>query len=148
MLRSALLLLAFALMLVGTPHISSAQDREQGNFPICKGSGRITCVVDGDTIWYRGEKIRIADINTPEVSRPACQNEAALARRATLRMQELLNSGPFSLIRDPQDNRDTDHFGRLLRIVMRDGQSLGAILVAEGLAEQWQGRRRDWCIAG
>ncbi len=31
---------------------------------------RRTCVVDGDTIWLEGVKIRIADIDTPEISQP------------------------------------------------------------------------------
>ena len=29
-------------------------------------------MIDGDTIWLNGDKIRIADINTPETSEPAC----------------------------------------------------------------------------
>ena len=42
-------------------------------------------------------------------------------------------------------DRDQDQYGRDLRIITRDGQSLGDTLVAEGLAERWQGYRRDWC---
>jgi endonuclease YncB( thermonuclease family) len=33
----------------------------------------------------------------------------------------------------------------LLRTVTRGGKSLGEILVAEGLAERWSGKRGDWC---
>src|SRR5687768_10767713 len=42
-------------------------DREAARFGLCGGMGRAggDCVIDGDTFWYRGEKIRIADINTP-----------------------------------------------------------------------------------
>lgn len=75
--------------------IASAQvtwtDREQATFPICGSAKRITCVVDGDTIWYRGTKIRIADIDTPEVSDPGCAREAQMGGKATYRMQYLLN---------------------------------------------------------
>lgn|GEM_PF-2326224 len=28
----------------------------------------------------------------------------------------------------------------------RDGRSLGTVLMEEGLAETWTGRRRDWCL--
>ncbi|WP_156318214.1 hypothetical protein [Porphyrobacter sp. AAP60] len=35
--------------------------------------------------------------------------------------------------------------GRSLMLVTRDGASLGAVLVREGLAEQWGGVRRAWC---
>ncbi|MBU1254430.1 MAG: thermonuclease family protein [Alphaproteobacteria bacterium] len=117
-------------------------DREAARFDICTGRGRVTCVVDGDTIWYRGEKIRIADIDTPEVSRPECPREAELGAIATQRMLALLNAGAFSL--KPVD-RDRDRYGRLLRTVTRDGASLGAVLVDEGLAEEWGGARLEWC---
>ncbi|MEP2723043.1 thermonuclease family protein [Roseibium sp.] len=117
-------------------------DTESARFKICTGRGRVTCVVDGDTLWYRGDKIRIADINTPEVSQPDCAREAELGAVATQRMRALLNAGPFSL--EPVE-RDRDRYGRLLRTVTRDGASLGAVLVDEGLAEEWQGRRRGWC---
>lgn len=105
---------------------------------------RRTCVVDGDTIWYEGAKIRIADINTPETSEPDCAQEAELGARATARMTELLNEGAFSL-EAWTDGRDKDRYGRELRIVTRGGQSLGEVLVAEGLAERWTGHRRNWC---
>ena len=143
MLRPVLLLLLCALQLILPPSLS-AQDLEQGTFAKCSGSGRITCVVDGDTIWYRGTKIRLLDINTPEISQPACAREAELGEAATLRLMALLNAGPFSLI---SEGRDVDRYGRQLRILTRDGQSLGAVLVAEGLAEVWQGRRSSWCAA-
>ena len=122
----------------------SGADRESASFARCRGPVRITCVVDGDTFWYRGEKIRIADINTPEVSEPGCAAEARLGEQATLRLVELLNDGPFAL--DSID-RNRDRYGRLLRTVSRKGGSLGEVLVREGLAERWQGRRGDWCPA-
>ena len=111
-------------------------------FPVCAGGKRVTCVVDGDTFWLDGTKIRIADINTPEVGQPACAAEAALGRQATSRMKELLSAGPFQL---QGIDRDEDVYGRKLRIVERDGQSLGAILVAEGLAHSWRGHKESWC---
>jgi endonuclease YncB( thermonuclease family) len=106
------------------------------------GLVRVTCVVDGDTFWLDGTKYRIADINTPEISSPQCAREADLGRRATERLAELLNAGPFTL---SSIDRDEDQYGRKLRIVSRDGQSLGLALVAEGLAHEWQGYRQGWC---
>jgi endonuclease YncB( thermonuclease family) len=122
----------------------TTRDRERVLFPICDRGKRVTCVVDGDTIWYRGTKIRIADIDTPEVGRPRCPREAALGRRATARMRELLNAGPFSL--EPLANgRTQDRFGRELKVITRDGRSLGSVLVREGLAARWGGPKRRWC---
>lgn len=98
-------------------------------------------VVDGDTFWYEGVKIRIADIDTPEVA-ARCPAEARLAARATDRMRELLSAGPFEL---RSVDRDEDRYGRKLRVVTRGGRSLGDQLVAEGLARTWTGRRQPWC---
>jgi endonuclease YncB( thermonuclease family) len=117
-------------------------DTEQAEFDQCVGGHRVTCVVDGDTIWYQGTKIRIADINTPEVSEPQCAYEAQLGARATERLTGLLNAGPFSFA--PID-RAYDKYGRRLLVVTRQGRSLGDTLVAEGLAERWRGYRRSWC---
>ncbi|WP_324748871.1 thermonuclease family protein [Sphingomonas sp. LY54] len=98
-------------------------------------------IVDGDTFWLGEDKIRVADIDTPEV-RGRCPEESALAARATRRMEALLNEGPFELHRV---DRDEDRYGRKLRVVTRDGRSLGDRLVAEGLARTWTGRREPWC---
>ena len=111
-------------------------------FALCAEGPRTTCVVDGDTFWLNGEKVRIVDINAPATHGAACAAEAALGERAKRRLAELLNSGPVRL---ESAGRDRDRYGRLLRRVTRDGQSLGERLVAEGLAEPWQGRRSDWC---
>jgi endonuclease YncB( thermonuclease family) len=122
----------------------AAADSETARFALCDGRGSAggNCVIDGDTFWYAGEKIRIADINTPETSAPECAREAELGAAATGRMLALLNQGAFTL--EPVD-RDRDRYGRLLRTVTRDGESLGAVLVGEGLAEEWRGYRGNWC---
>lgn len=113
-------------------------------FARCDGSVRYTCVIDGDTIWYRGEKIRIADINTPELSQPQCAREADLAERATKRLTVLLNEAPFE-IRKQTFGDDSDRYGRSLRVLVRDGESIGDVLVREGYAETWKGYRSGWC---
>ncbi|ANU07017.1 thermonuclease family protein [Paraurantiacibacter namhicola] len=115
-------------------------------FAPCTSAPRVTCVVDGDTFWLDGTKVRVADINTPETHRPACAAERALGEQATRRFTQLLNAGPFQL--EAAGARDTDRFGRKLRVVTRGGQSLGMVLVEEGLAEPWQGRRANrWCAS-
>lgn len=111
-------------------------------FGLCHTGGGTNCVVDGDTFWIGGKKVRIADIDAPETHPPRCAEEADLGERATLRLQALLNAGPVTLA---AADRDTDRYGRLLRIVERDGRSLGDQLVSEGLARRWTGRRRPWC---
>lgn len=112
------------------------------SFGICGSGARETCVVDGDTFWLKGEKIRLSDIDAPEISEPKCASERALGERAKHRLTALLNMGPFGLKRGV---RDEDRFGRKLRTVYRNGESLGSLLVTEGLAREWSGRREPWC---
>lgn len=107
------------------------------------GLRRVTCVVDGDTFWLHNEKIRIADIDTPEVSRPRCAEERVLGDRATRRLVTLLNDGPFEL--SAIGGRDEDQYGRKLRVLLRNGRSLGDQMVSEGVARTWTGRREPWC---
>ncbi len=120
----------------------SAQARAAHSFAVC-GTIRQTCVVDGDTIWLEGVKIRIADIDTPEISSPKCSTEYERGIRARDRLVVLLNGGEFEL--RPIGNRDEDQYGRKLRVIMRSGRSLGDQLVSESLARTWTGRRESWC---
>ncbi|MBY8335593.1 thermonuclease family protein [Alteriqipengyuania sp. NZ-12B] len=104
---------------------------------------RRTCVVDGDTIWLEGVKIRIADIDAPEISQPKCDDEYELGIKARDRLVVLLNQGDFEAV--TIGSRDEDQYGRKLRVLLRDGRSIGNQLVAEGLARTWSGRREPWC---
>lgn len=51
------------------------RDPHSARFTICLGPIRANCVVDGDTFWFEGAKIRIADIDAPEISEPRCASE-------------------------------------------------------------------------
>jgi endonuclease YncB( thermonuclease family) len=110
---------------------------------LCERPRQHDCVVDGDTIRFGGSTIRIEDIDAPETGEPKCASEGRLGRRATLRLLELVNVGPFEVVYT--GGRDTDVYGRTLRRIERDGRSLGDTLVAEGLARPWNGARRSWC---
>jgi len=125
--------------------VAPARTAAAARFGLCHTGGGVDCVVDGDTVWIGGANVRIADIDAPETHPPRCAEEADLGERATLRLQALLNAGPITLA--PAD-RDTDRYGRLLRIVERNGRSLGDQLVSEGLARHWTGRRLPWCNGG
>ncbi len=126
-----------------TIHQSVESIWKSERFAACGYLSRTNCVVDGDTFYMNGEKIRIADIDAPETTGAQCSSEADLGARATRRLHALLNEGPFEL--KHFSSRDTDRYGRKLRIVMRDGVSIGDRLIAEGLARRWSGRRMPWC---
>lgn len=112
-------------------------------YRLCAGTSLRNCVIDGDTIRRGGLSIRLEDIDAPETFGPDCALEEALGRQATTRLVELLNAGPFEVVYT--GGRDEDAYGRKLRIVVREGRSLGDTLVAEGLARYWDGARRSWC---
>jgi endonuclease YncB( thermonuclease family) len=112
------------------------------NFGFCHTGGGTNCVVDGDTLWFQGQKVRVADIDAPETHDYRCQSEKALGDKATQRLIQLVNSGPVSL---QSIDRDEDVYGRKLRIVMVNGTSVGDTLVSEGLARYYEGGRKPWC---
>ena len=107
--------------------------------PICGSGKRITCVVDGDTVWIAGEKIRLENIDAPEVQ-GRCPVETDLARRSTVRLAELLRQGPVEITRSGKDR-----YRRTLARLTVAGRDVGAVLITEGLARPWQGRKEEWC---
>ena len=126
----------------GSLPTSAATNPVRANFGLCHSGGGTNCVVDGDTLWLGGQKIRVADIDAPETHDPRCAQERALGDQATRRLRQLLNGGAVSL---EAIDRDEDKFGRKLRIVLVDGRSVGGTLVDEGLARWYAGGRRPWC---
>lgn len=115
---------------------------ERADLSFCHVGAGYNCVVDGDTIWLKGEKIRVADIDAPETHDYRCASEKELGDRATTRLHDLLESGPITL---QSIDRDEDTYGRKLRIVLVNGESVGDTLVSEGLARYYGNGRRPWC---
>jgi endonuclease YncB( thermonuclease family) len=118
------------------------RDAGRAHFGYCHVGGGYNCVVDGDTIWLEGVKIRLADIDAPETHDYRCPYETQLGDRATVRLHKLLQDGELSL---QSINRDEDRYGRKLRLVLVNGRSVGDVLVSEGLARYYNGGRRPWC---
>lgn len=105
---------------------------------ICSAGPRSHCVHDGDTFWHEGEKIRLVDIDTPELN-GKCASEKALAIRARNRLLDILQA-PYRIHREGKDR-----YGRTLAVVTVNVRSVGDMLVSEGLARTWSGRRESWC---
>lgn len=107
----------------------------------CFGPVRVTCLVDGDTGWEMGRKWRLGDIDAPELSKPRCPEELERARAAQDRLTELMRDGYRIHWRD----RD-DRYGRtLVDVQLADGRWAAEVLMDEGLARPWTGRRKPWC---
>lgn len=102
---------------------------------------RADCAADGDTLHWRGTKVRIADIDTPEIDHARCPAERARGEAAKARLIALLNARPFEV----RYTGKLDRYGRTLAVIVNDGGNVGEQLVREGLARRWDGARRAWC---
>lgn len=101
-------------------------------------------VIDGDTVVIGVETIRILNIDTPEIRHAQCDAERRLGLIAKRRLEVLLSAGePF--VRRGDNGRMTDKYGRTLAVLSVGNRDLGDILVAEGLARRWNGKRQPWC---
>lgn len=103
-------------------------------------------VIDGDTIWLNREKIRIANIDTPEIGEAKCDSELARGLEAKAALKALLNGREIIITRgDPKNGRMIDKYGRTLALVSVDGKDVGETLVRLHHARPWTGKRRPWC---
>jgi endonuclease YncB( thermonuclease family) len=114
----------------------------RASFSYCKWGGGTNCVVDGDTFYIGGQKVRIADIDAPETHDYHCRSELELGERAARDLQALLNSGAVTMT---LIDRDRDVYGRLLRNVRVNGRDVGEALISAGVARAYAGGRRPWC---
>jgi endonuclease YncB( thermonuclease family) len=90
----------------------------------------IARVIDGDTVALsNGKKVRLVQIDTPELGGGECYSQAA--RRALLRLTPV--GSAVLLEADPALDR-VDRYGRLLRYVKRDGVNVNIRLVLVGAA--------------
>lgn len=106
-------------------------------------------VHDGDTIRCGRERVRLANIDAPELegserctgasrrrlaySRNPAWCDAALGRRARNALAVYLRQGTVRLI--PQGR---DRYDRLLARVTVNGHDAGAFLIGRGLAHPWR----------
>jgi endonuclease YncB( thermonuclease family) len=112
--------------------------------PVCGTGRRVNCVVDGDTLWLNGEKIRIVNIDAPEV-RGRCAAEKRHAAEATKALVRLVSNAPLRLAREGRDR-----YGRTLAAIVTPRGNVGDMLVRLDLAARWRGHREPagtWCGA-
>jgi micrococcal nuclease len=132
----AWILLFAALAAVGGGVVSLGGDKSDGSRSGGTLSGRVTKIVDGDTIHValggRDEKVRYIGMDTPETHKPGtpvqCFGRAASAYNA-----RLLEGRSVDLRTDAETR---DRYGRLLAYVYRrpDGLFVNAELVRRGFA--------------
>lgn len=81
-------------------------------------------LVDGDTFWYGGERIRIRGYDAPERSEPG-------GFAATQRLELLLHEGQVRIV--PQA---TDSYGRTVADVYVDQRNVAEVMIAEGYTKK------------
>ncbi|MBN9033690.1 MAG: thermonuclease family protein [Rhizobiales bacterium] len=96
--------------------------------------------MDGDTFWLGRMKVRLADIDTPEITDAKCASERQRGEAARDRLLALLNSREWELVLDGKDR-----YRRALGRLVSGNADAGAILVREGFARPYGGHRRPWC---
>ncbi len=124
------------------PPAAGQPDFAARSIPLCGSGKRVTCVVDGDTLWLDGRKIRISNIDAPEMQ-ARCGQERQKAEAATRKLQSLVSGKALQI-----DAEGDDRFGRLLARLSSQQGDVGDALVREGLAVRWTGHRADpaiWC---
>ena len=102
--------------------------------PPAGSPGRVTRLVDGDTLWVSGVKVRLIGMDTPETHRPGTPVQC-FGQAASRRMAALLPVG--TRVRLVYDLGRLDRYGRTLAYVYRvaDGLFVNAQLVREGYAK-------------
>ena len=115
----------------------------RGRFYFCGTSGLDTCVADGDTFWFSKTRITLADIAAPATDKAACQQERDRGFAAKVRLRDLLNAGKFDI--EVLKGQPLSAGSSVMRVVTRDGRSLGSILVSEGLAKPRLAPNQSWC---
>lgn len=109
------------------------------SMPICGSGKRTNCIVDGDTIWVAGEKIRLEGFNAPEMN-GSCDRESRMAIQARDELRRALNGRAFTIERNGQDR-----YGRTLATIRVGGHDVGDRLISKGLAHEWRGFKESWC---
>ena len=98
--------------------------------------GKVTRVVDGDTVAFKVhkgpvEKVRLADIDTPERDQP-------WGTEATTALRKWLMTKPARI-----EVVDTDRYGRLVATLWVDDENINRRLVKEGHAWVYRKYLRD-----
>lgn len=108
--------------------------------------------VDGDTIKCDGVNMRdmgdgapfVSGYDTPEIgSNSECNAERRLGEAAKARMSHLLATPG---VRIEYSGKEDRYDRPLVRAILPTGQTIGNVLIAEGLAVEWRpGQSWSWC---
>ena len=102
---------------------------------------------DGDTCYVtvdgKNNKIRLLELDTPEISKPKCDEELELGLKARDYINNLIENA--SSIEFKTEYKE-DYFGRILSYLIIDGEDVSAKLVSNNLGVVYdRNNKNDWC---
>ena len=102
---------------------------------------------DGDTcyVMIEGEKakIRLLELDTPEISKPKCDAELELGLEARDYLNNLISNASSIVIKTEYEK---DYFGRTLAYLIIDGEDASAKIRSNNLGVIYErDNKKDWC---
>lgn len=98
-------------------------------------------IVDGDTIAIGRERIRLRELDAPEIFHPKCAAEFGRGIAATIRLEQILRSAPLDIQRHGHDR-----YGRTLAFLYAGTRDVSRQMIDEGFAVEFGHGRPDWCL--
>ena len=102
---------------------------------------------DGDTCYVslKGEKlkIRLLELDTPEISQPKCAKEKKLGIKSRDFVNNLIKNAKKI---EFKTDYEFDYFGRILSYLIVDDEDVSALLVKNNLGIVYKkGHKKNWC---
>ena len=102
---------------------------------------------DGDTCYVMIDgnkaKIRLLELDTPEISKPKCEAELELGLEARDYLNNLITNASSVEIKTEYEK---DYFGRTLAHLIIDGEDASAKIRNNDLGVIYErGNKQDWC---
>ena len=102
---------------------------------------------DGDTCYVMidgtKDKIRLLELDTPEISKPKCEAELELGLEARDYLNNLIANASLVEIKTEYEK---DYFGRTLAHLIIDGEDASAKIRSNNLGAIYErGNKKDWC---
>ena len=102
---------------------------------------------DGDTCYVTvdGEdtKIRLLELDTPEISKPKCDQELQLGLKARDYLNNLILNASSIVFKTDYKK---DYFGRILTYLIIDGEDVSDKIVTNNLGVVYdRNNKKDWC---
>ncbi len=129
--------ICFVIILLTSNSFADLQIRKQNDFFCYDGD---TCYV---TFQGKKDKVRLLDLDTPEISNPKCEKEYMLGIEARDYINQLISEGK-RIEFETEYNRD--FFDRILSYIIVDGKNASKLMVTHRLGVVYdKNNKKDWC---